>query len=381
MKKFILAVLFLGLGIVQSHATACTRWWVGGGSSGTWSATGPTNWGDASNTQDNASVPTTTDLVCFDGIGTGASNSTLNAAIQITDLDFTGYSNTFIHATATTLTITGNLTMSPTMTYSPATSTSLVTMEGSGNINLTSAGKHFTSLTFGGTAGGTGTRTLQDALFVGNTLSHTRGNINTNSMSVTAGAWSASSSNTRGLIPCGSTIALSGTGTVWNAATSTNYTFNSCVGNPWTISVTDTSVTSKTFAGGSKIYSGFSVAGSASNTFLVTGANTFGSLSLASPLTVTWPSSNTNTFGSIACTGSAGNVITFNASTPGTQATLSQKTGIVSCDYLNLTDSASNWVAFYAGANSTNTSNNSGWIFSAAPTSARSIKLSGYTTI
>jgi len=70
------------------------RYWVGGGSSANWNATGNTNWGTASNTQDNASVPGDTDDVIFDGVGTGASNSTCNAAITINSLVMTGYANT-----------------------------------------------------------------------------------------------------------------------------------------------------------------------------------------------------------------------------------------------------------------------------------------------
>jgi hypothetical protein len=55
------------------------------------------------------------------------------------------------------------------------------------------------------------------------------------------------------------------------------------------------------------------------------------------------------------------------SSTPGSQATLSKSTGVVSCDYLSIQDSAATGGAkWYAGANSIDVSNNTGWIFAAS---------------
>jgi hypothetical protein len=56
------------------------------------------------------------------------------------------------------------------------------------------------------------------------------------------------------------------------------------------------------------------------------------------------------------------------STSPGTQFTLSQATGLVSVDYCIIQDSAATGGAiWYAGANSTNVSNNTGWTFSAQP--------------
>ncbi len=55
------------------------------------------------------------------------------------------------------------------------------------------------------------------------------------------------------------------------------------------------------------------------------------------------------------------------SSTPGSPATLTKSTGVVSCDYLSIQDStATGGAKWYAGANSVNVSGNTGWIFAAS---------------
>ena len=67
-------------------------------------------------------------------------------------------------------------------------------------------------------------------------------------------------------------------------------------------------------------------------------------------------------------TGSAGFLASIKASTPGSAATLSKASGVVSCNYLSIQDSiATGGATWYAGANSTSVSNNTGWIFTAPP--------------
>src|SRR3989344_6050030 len=80
---FLVIVGFLFFPIIT---LAANRYWVGGGSSAYWNATTPTNWGIASNTQDDASVPGASDDFVFDGVGTGNSASTLSAISSINSL-------------------------------------------------------------------------------------------------------------------------------------------------------------------------------------------------------------------------------------------------------------------------------------------------------
>lgn len=69
--------------------------------------------------------------------------------------------------------------------------------------------------------------------------------------------------------------------------------------------------------------------------------------------------------GSFTATGSVGNVITLNSLTAATPWILQIASGYVNCDYLSLQDSTAQGGAnFYAGANSTNVSGNTGWQFS-----------------
>lgn len=95
-----------------------TRYWVGGGSSSNWNATGNTNWGTASGVQDNASVPTSVDDVIFDGAGTGGNSaSIISATITVKSLTITtGYTSTMTHNAE--LTIAGNWTFVNTYTIS-----------------------------------------------------------------------------------------------------------------------------------------------------------------------------------------------------------------------------------------------------------------------
>lgn len=55
------------------------------------------------------------------------------------------------------------------------------------------------------------------------------------------------------------------------------------------------------------------------------------------------------------------------SSTPGSAATLTKPNGTVSCDYLTIQDSSATGASWFAGPNSVNVSNNTGWIFSGAP--------------
>lgn len=143
MKKiiYILPILFILFAGAPS-AEAANRYWVGGGSSSVWTATGNTNWGSASGVQDNASVPTSADDVFFDGVGTGASNVTFTAfaSASAKSINFTGYVNTFDQSAQPNLTVAGSITLVAGMTYIPSTSVA-TTISASGT--LTTAGKAF----------------------------------------------------------------------------------------------------------------------------------------------------------------------------------------------------------------------------------------------
>lgn len=206
------------------------------------------------------------------------------------------------------------------------------------------------------------TVTLGANLTATSTLTLTQGTLDANGNNVTAAAFSSSNSNTRAITMGTGTWTLSGTGTVWTTATATNLTVTA---NTSTLVISDTSSTSKTFAGGGKTYYNISITASGSGAVIFTGANTFNNFTINNPKTITFPASTTTTItGTFSCSGSSGNVITINSSTSDTAATLSKANGTVTCNYLSLRDStATGGAVWRAGSNSTNVSGNTGWVF------------------
>jgi len=294
-----------------------------------------------------------TDIVVF------STNNSFNA------LDFTGFSGTW---TNNAITLAGSLTVSSGMTVSAGTGT--LTMDSTGSRNITSNGK---TLDFPLTITGTGgTVTLQDALTIGSTrtLTFTRGTFNANNNNVTTGLFASNNSNTRTLTMGSGTWTLSGVGSVWNLATVTALTFNKDTAN---ILLSDTTITARTFAGGGLTYNNLTIGGATGiSTLTFTGSNTFGTIASTKTVahTITLPASGTTTVANWTATGRSGNVLTINSSTAATQSTLTKTGGgvISGLDYLSIQDSnATPSLTWYAGANSTNTSNNTGWIFTAAP--------------
>jgi hypothetical protein len=88
-----------------------SRYWVGGGSSANWNATGNTNWSATSGGSNNASVPGVTDDVTFNGVGaTANTNSTISAIITVLSFTSTaGYTATITRSA--TLGVAGNVTI------------------------------------------------------------------------------------------------------------------------------------------------------------------------------------------------------------------------------------------------------------------------------
>jgi hypothetical protein len=140
------------------------------------------------------------------------------------------------------------------------------------------------------------------------------------------------------------------------AVTSPGITFTS-----FTISMT--AATAKTFAGGGATYPTLNQGGAGALT--ISGNNSFGDLTATTrPSTITFIISTTQTFTNFTLSGTAGNLVTINSSSAGTQASLSKTSGTVSVGFLSIRDSnATGGANWDAGATSSNVSNNTGWIF------------------
>jgi fibronectin-binding autotransporter adhesin len=242
----------------------------------------------------------------------------------------TGSTTTFIYGNwinGTGTTLTGDLTM---------------TFAGRGNQTITSAGRTFTQRL--GVDSPNGSVTLQDAFLSSNSSTNafifTRGTFNANVYNVTLSG-ASSSVNTSGVtnrtIAIGSgTWSIAGSGAVWNATTSTNLT----VTGTGTISLT--SASAKTFAGGSVSYSGITLDQGGAGTLTISGNNTFANITntyKATGATTINFGTTTQTVGNFTAAGEATRLLTLTGSSASSPCTLVHSgTGTAAnVDYLIIT--------------------------------------------
>lgn len=214
-----------------------------------------------------------------------------------------------------------------------------------------------------------GTLILLSDLIVGSgshTLSLTDGTLNANGFNVSTRVFSSNSGRTRGVIMGSGTWTMTQTsGTGWDLSGPSTMSVNAGTS---TLVLASTSSSSTTFEGQGKTYNNVTIAGSGSGVVTINGSNTISTLTINAPKTVAFSSGTTQTIGTLVATGSSGNVITLRSSTTSSAATLSKPSGTVSLDYVSLRDlTATGGAAWFAGANSTDVGNNTGWTFTAPP--------------
>lgn len=268
-------------------------------------------------------------------------------------LGATGGSYTALAVSAGSLTTTGPLVL-----------TSGVTVSVTGDLDATGQS----------ISGGTGltmssTGLLKFGSFSGTAIVMSAGTT-TATGNVTGTTINISSANTRTINMGSRTWTATATGTVFTASNVTGLTLNPQTS---TIAITNTSSSTKTINGGGKTYNNLTISGAAgAGAVTITGANTWNVMTLDPDANVKFTSNTTQTVTSFIATGTSGHTISLVASSAATAGTLSVASGTVSCDYLSLQDSATTGgAAFYAGANSTNVSGNTGWIFATKPTSGQ----------
>ena len=164
----------------------------------------------------------------------------------------------------------------------------------------------------------------------------------------------------------GALICAAATTTAFYNLNPTGFTTTAGTG---TGTISMTGATAKTFFGGGSTFNCTLNQGGA-GTLTITGTNTFNNITnTVQPATVIFPASTITRFlSNFQLSGTSGNLITINSSISGTAATLSLASGTVADNYLSIKDStATGGATWYAGANSTNVSNVSGWIFANAP--------------
>jgi len=203
------------------------------------------------------------------------------------------------------------------------------------------------------------TVTLADAFILEATKTFTLllGTFNLNAKTASMGLFSSTGSGVRSIAFNGGTMTVAG-------ATFTASGTNLTTSGSGTISMA--SASSKTFAGGGFSYPTLNQGGAGA--LVITGANTFANIAnTVQPSTITLPSSTTTTVSNFTVNGTSGNLVTFNSSTSGTQATINYiGSSVINVNYLSIKDSkATPGLIWYANTTSTNVSNNTGWNFSA----------------
>lgn len=121
----------------------------------------------------------------------------------------------------------------------------------------------------------------------------------------------------------------------------------------------------KSFWGGSKTWPSIDFTGAGTLKFNEYDTDTIGVLTVAGGNTITLKNGKTLTVSDLVFTGAnTSNRVTINSTTAGSAATMSKASGVVSIDWATIQDSTvTGGATWYAGANSTNVSNNTGWLF------------------
>jgi hypothetical protein len=284
-------------------------------------------------------IPPSLSLISGSSIPTFVNNSWFK------NLIFTGNSST---PATTTVLISGDLTLSTGGTYTG------LTVFAAGTGNYTSTGKTIPALY----VNTTGTATLTDAMNVSSVINLLSGTFNLASFNATSVSFLSSGTSTRAVTGSG-TYSITGSGsTVFYNTNPTGITMSGVI-------VSLTSASAKTFAGGGGSYATLNQGGSGLLT--ISGDNSFADITATTrPSTITFTASSTQTFTAFTLSGTAGNYVTINSSSPGTRFNLSSSS-TVNVDYLSIQDSnATGGGSWYAGANSINAGNNLGWIFTVA---------------
>jgi hypothetical protein len=329
----------------------------------TWSGTTGGNWSANAWT---SRVPLPQDDVVINKSFSASQTITIDMPKLGRSIDWTGSTGTPTWADSLACEMFGNLTLISGMSISGSAG---FNFSGRGSYTITSAGRVFTSSV--GVGAVTGTYTLNDAFSCNGAsgLLLNSGTFDAGTSNVTANLFQSSNSTVRSLKMGTGTWTLTGTGTVWNTSTITNLTITP---GSSTIVISDISATGKTFQPGAvavnngKIYNNITISGGGAGSVIFGNAIQINKLTITGPKTVVFTAGTTSDIANLAAVGTAGNLITFQSSSSGSQFTLRSSSSVISCDYLSLQDSnASSPTTWYAGTHSTNVSGNTGWIFTA----------------
>ena len=288
----------------------------------------------------------------------------LTGTPAIRNLNFTGYAGTFTIDVGANTIVYGDLTFASGMTVASSTAT-MTFGATSGTKTITTNAKTLDfALTFNGVGGAW---QLQDALTVGSTrtVELTNGTLDLNGKTLTVGNSFLITTGTKNLTFNGGTLVCPAASTsAFNNLKPIGFTTTAGTG---TGTISMTAATAKTFVGGGSTFNCTLNQGGA-GALTITGSNTFSNITnTVQPASVLFTAGTTSTFTNFNLSGTSGNLITIGSVTAASH-TLSKASGTVSSDFLSISRStATGGAGWYAGANSTDGGNNSGWIFTAPP--------------
>lgn len=340
--------------------TSKTVYWNLAGSNA-WTAIG---WAATSGgTPNSVNFPLAQDTAVFDESGAAGTITISTVSYAYPAIDMSARTTAMTLATgANTVSLYGDWTNGSGTTVT-GTGT-LAFVKRTGTQTITSAGKTFTQ---GITPNSiNGTVVLADALVTNLQLGFGPGTFDAASYNVTAATVTGSVVTTARTVSMGSgTWTLTGTGTVWDFSVVTGLTLNKDTAN---IVLSDTSTTSRTFAGGGLAYNKLTIGGATGVSILtVTGNNTFSEIASTKTVASTLVLGSTiQTVGAWTASGTAGNLLLVAGTSSAAPAYLVLTTGVISSDYLSIANVRATPLdgAWYAGANSTN-GGSLGWIFTA----------------
>jgi len=322
-----------------------------------------------------ASIPAASDSVFFDAnsnSGTSVFTVTIiNSSRFCNDFTASGLDGTMTLAgTNLGLVVSGSLTFQATnfnatytgnTTFNATTTGKTVTTNGvalAGNVNFNGVG---------------GAWSLGSALTIGSirTATLTNGTLDLNGKTLTVGTRFTTATGTKNLTFNGGTLICPDPNTTsFNNAVPTGFTTTAGTG-VGTISMT--AATAKTFVGGGSTFNCTLNQGGA-GALTITGSNTFSNITntrkSTSATSILFTAGTTSTFTDWNASGESTRLLTIGSDTAASH-TLTKASGTVSSDFLSISRStATGGASWYAGANSTDGGNNSGWIFTAPPSTA-----------
>ena len=338
--------------------------------SANWGATGSGSWSATSGgALDATQFPLAQDTAVFPAATYPASGSTttINAAYSIGTIDMSlRTSNTMTLATGSTSpAIFGNWINGTGITVS---GTGTLGFAGRTTQQITSSTKTFTQNI--DILSPSGSVTLQDAMSLSNlrAMALYFGTLDLNGQTLTVGTSFTTGTGTKNLTFNGGTIFCpAATTTAFNNAAPTGFTTTAGTG---TGTISMTAATAKTFVGGGSTFNCTLNQGGA-GALTITGSNTFSNITNTYKSTgatsILFTAATTSTFADWNASGETTRLLTIGSVTAASH-TLSKASGTVSSDYLSVSRStATGGAAWYAGANSTDGGNNTGWSFAAAP--------------